>query len=358
MSDMINLVTKFGDKLPKLFKIESRTTGRTSENFSWNGVSAIVALSLILPDLETYTRSGTSRFGTPVDVQDWKQTMLVTQDYGKSLVVDKGDYTQQMMLKNAGRVVREMTVKKVIPKIDMRAFSVWAQNAGKVVDAGAAISASNIVSLLLDMEVHMDNAGVPQVDRFLYVKASYKKTLRLSDEFDACDQTKRQLILYGEIGNLSTFRVIGVPDSWFPTNVSAIATYKESVFLPKQINTANLHQDPPGISGHQIDYRALYDAFVYGALCDGVVALVENGKKTATPTATKGTTTTALASTTNGGTVDIYYTTDGTDPRYSDTRSAYSAPIANPEAGTVIKAVAFKFSAGFYGSDLLEHTCV
>lgn len=354
---MINLVTKYADKLPPLFKNRSRTAGRTNENFKWNGVGSIVALDIIVPELEAYTRSGTNRFGTPEDVQDWKQTMLVTQDYGKSLVVDKGDYTQQMMLKNAGRVVRDLTVKRVVPQIDKRAYLVWAQNAGKVIDAGATLDKTNIVEKLLDMETYMDDAGVPQPDRYLYIKSNYKQALRLSDEFDACESLKERLVMYGKIGELSTFTVIGVPASWMPTGVAAIATYKESVFLPKQINTANLHKDPPGISGHQVDYRALYDAFVYGAIADGVVALVENGKKTATPEATKGSTTTALASTTNSGTVDIYYTLDGTDPRYSDTKVAYSAPIENPAAGVVIKAVAFKFSAGYYGSDLLEHTC-
>jgi len=355
---MINLVTKYAQKLPRLFGIQSLTAGRTNEDFSWNGTSAIIAIDMVPQALGNYTRSGTSRFGTPTDVQDWKQTMTISKDRSASLVVDKGDYSQQMMLKNAGKVIRMQTVKTVVPEIDQNAFTKWAQGAGAVVDAGATIDKTNIVDKILDLENSMDDAGVPKTDRYLYIKSTYKKALRLSDEFDSCDTLKERLIIYGKIGELSTFQVIGVPATWMPTNVACIATFKEAVFLPKQIATANLHVDPPGISGHQIDMRYIYDAFVYGALAAGVVILVESGKKTATPAATKGSTTTALASTTNSGTVDIYYTDDGTDPRYSDSKKPYSAPIDNPTAGTVIKAVAFKFSAGFYGSDILTHTCV
>lgn len=355
---MINLVTRYHDKLPKLFGINSLVAGRTSEEFNWNGTSAIVALAMTPQALGDYTRSGTSRYGTPTNVADWKQTMTISKDRSCSLVVDKGDYTQQAKMKNAGKVVRMQTVQVVTPEKDQHCFTQWAQNAGYVVDAGATIATSNIASLILDVENAMDDAGVPKANRFLYIKSSYKKILRLCDEFDSCDTLKERLVMFGKVGEFSTFQVIGVPASWMPTNVAMIATYKESVFAPVQIAEANLHEDPPGISGHLIDMRYIFGAFVYGALAAGCVILVENGKKTATPTATKGSTTTALASTTNSGTVDIYYTIDGTDPRYSDSKILYSAPIDNPTAGVVIKAVAFKFSAGFYGSDLLTHTCV
>lgn len=355
---MVNLVTKYHNKLPKLFGIQSLTAGRTSEEFNWNGTSAIIALAMTPQALGDYTRSGTSRYGTPTDVADWKQTMTIQKDRSCSLVVDKGDYTQQAMMKNAGKVIRMQTVKKYNPEIDQYCFTQWSQNAGYVVDAGATLATSNIAEKILDMELAMDDAGVPKSDRYLYIKSTYRKYLRLSDEFDSCDSLKERMVLYGKVGDFSTFTVVSVPASMMPTNVAAIATYKESVFCPKQIVDANLHENPPGISGHLIDMRTVYGAFVYGALAEGCVILVENGKKTATPAATKGSTTTSLASTTNSGTVDIYYTTDGTDPRYSDTKTLYSAAFDNPTAGTVIKAVAFKFSAGYYGSDLLTHTCV
>jgi hypothetical protein len=91
-----------------------------------------------------------------------------------------------------------------------------------------------------------------------------------------------------------------------------------------------------------------------------VIAVVANGYKTATPTATKGASTTSLASTTNSGTVTIKYTLDGTDPRWSSTAETYSAAFDNPAADTVIKAVAYYFNGAtcYYMSDMLTHTCV
>lgn len=354
----INLLTKYADKLPPLFGHKSYIAGHTSEGYKFDGAKSIVVIDDIPVDFGDYTRSGTARYGTPTDVQDWKQTMTLRYDASVARVIDKGDRMQQGYLKTAGRVVKKQITQKANPMLDKNAFKEWAQNAGQVIDAAATISKSNIVDLVLAMELAMNNKAVDPEDRTLFIKATYENAIRLSTQFDNCDSLKTKFVIHGLIGRIGRFMVVGVPDGWFPTNVAAIGTYKESVFAPVQLKDVNYHKDPPNISGDLINIRMIYDAFVRGALADGVVVLVESGKKTATPAATKGSTTTALASTTNSGTVDIKYTTDGTDPRYSDTAQAYSAAITNPDAGTVIKAVAYKFSAGLYGSDVLEHTCV
>ena len=70
---------------------------------------------------------------------------------------------------------------------------------------------------------------------------------------------------------------------------------------------------------------------------------------------TKGTTT-AIATTTSDA--EVYYTTDGSDPRWSTTRTKYSAAITNPTAGTIIKAYATYISGGMYPSDVVTHKCV
>ena len=54
-----------------------------------------------------------------------------------------------------------------------------------------------------------------------------------------------------------------------------------------------------------------------------------------------------------GGAV-IRYTTDGSDPRYSQSAQVYSAPFAQPEAGTVVTAAAQK--EGMYHSAVAAET--
>lgn len=84
------------------------------------------------------------------------------------------------------------------------------------------------------------------------------------------------------------------------------------------------HIDPPGISGNLVEGRFYYDLFVYGHKADGVYVDVTTGGSVtvlAAPTIAKagGAITAAEGAT-------AYYTTDGTDPRYSLTAKAGTAP--------------------------------
>lgn len=64
---------------------------------------------------------------------------------------------------------------------------------------------------------------------------------------------------------------------------------------------------------------------------------------------------TTITSATSGA--KIYYTLDGSDPRYSMSRVEYSAGITNPTAGTVLKAVAIYPTGNKYVSDVVTHIC-
>lgn len=347
----INLFVKYQKKLAKLFGFKSFIAGHTSEDYEFDGAKSIVELDDEAVDFGDYTRSGTNRYGTPTDVQDYKQTMTLANDKSVSRVVDKGDSTQQGQLKSAGRVVKKQIVKKANPMIDKNALLKWSKAAGKTIEASAAVTKSNIIDLILSMETHMDNSGVDQEERYLYIGTTYKQQIRLSTQFDNCDSIKAKMVIHGLVGKLSSFYVIAVPDAWLPTKVVALATYKESVFAPVQLKDVNLHIDPPGISGNQIDMRYIFDAFVRAALCDGVVVLVEQNYKAAAPTLTKAATTTLASAT---GSAIIMYTLDGSDPRYSDSAIQYGGAFANPAAGTKVRAVAYKYDTNIYNSDLLE----
>lgn len=75
--------------------------------------------------------------------------------------------------------------------------------------------------------------------------------------------------------------------------------------------------------------------------------------KTIWPTIAQGETTITLTPGADGGTV--WYTTDGTFPWDGNAAATqYSAPFAKPDAGTLIRAAAYKTDC--LGSDVREHT--
>ena len=344
---MINLITTYKQPMLEAFSKSSFTAGNATSDYDFIGEKTIRILSPVTQAPGNYTRSGIARYGTPTDVQDIMQEMSLANDKSYSLVIDKGDRTQQGMMKTAGRMMTLQQREQVAPMIDKYNLLSWAQQAGKVLGFASALDKTTIIAALLACEAYFDDNLVPADDRYVYMANATYAYVRLANEFVGCDNLTNQLIIKGYRGNINTLKIITVPASYIPTGVYFLATYKGSVIAPHQLHTANIHEDPPGISGHLMEGRDIFDAFVLGRVCNGVYAAVAAANKAAAPTLAKSGTTT-LTSTT--GSAVIKYTLDGTDPRYSSTALTYSAAITNPTAGTIVTAVAYYYAGNYYYS--------
>ncbi len=357
----INLNEKYADKLAQAFTSESLLAGKTNNKWEFSGFKTLHILSIITQNLNDYDRTASSnRYGTPVELQDQMQEVQCTNDKSFAIVIDKGNNNEQQMVKKAGEVMKQQIREQVVPVVDKHALQQWARSAGQTVTAASAPSADTIIAQLVSIETAMDDQFVPPTDRYVAMPNSNIGYLRQS--LTNCDTVTDKLLLKSVAGQFGTLKIVGVPFSWMPTDVYMIAWQKSAAILAQKLRDNNLHMDPPGISGSLLEGRYIYDGFVVGAQCDAVVVLTAPTYKTATPTATKGSTTTSLASTTNSGTVTIRYTLDGSDPRFSESASTYSAAFTNPTAGTIIKAVAYYNDSAashyYYNSDVLAHTCV
>ena len=104
--------------------------------------------------------------------------------------------------------------------------------------------------------------------------------------------------------------------------------------MPYKIADAKVHEDPVGVSGALIEGRHYYDAYVLGAKCGGVYALVAADTVSDAPVVASG-------KITAGSGAAIRYTLDGSDPRYSDSAKDYIADTAlTADEGCQIRAYA------------------
>ena len=105
-----------------------------------------------------------------------------------------------------------------------------------------------------------------------------------------------------------------------------------------------MHEDPVGVSGALIEGRHYYDAYVLGAKCGGVYALVDEDCRSSAPTISQGKIT-AFGK--------VRYTLDGSDPRYSDSAKDYVAgTVLTPETGCKIRT--YCVQSGAYPSEVAE----
>lgn len=345
----INLHSKDLAKIAERFSSESYITGRLSKEFEFTGVKTVRISTPLTVPLNDYTRSGSNRYGTPVEMGDSVQEESLTRDRSFSLTIDKGNNEDQNGIKSAARMMALQVREQCVPEYDRYCFEQLAQHAGKI-NGDTKPTKSTIVERISAGTEYMDNKEVPSSGRTLFLTAEMYKQLRLSPEFLGVDNLAEKSLAKGQVGEYDGMPVVKVPASRFPANVNFMLVYMRSAIAPVKFNDTKIHKDPPGISGNLLEGRQYYDCFVLGAKADGVYVDVTTGSGAATICATPTQSSGTFASTTTGAT--FKYTADGTDPRYS--KSAKVAASESEETGTEIKVYCYK--DGCFPSEVLTYT--
>ena len=344
-----NLATKFEKKMETAYSINSILNGKVSEAHSFEGVRSINVYSPVLVELNDYSRTGnTDRYGTAEEMETAVQQMELSQDKSFTAILDKGNYTDRQMAISADNWLQEEVKQIVTPTIERYAFGKYVEFAGKVEGITAKPTKSTIMEAILTGSNYLDDNFVPPDGRYLYVTSEMLKLVKLSPEWVGVEALAKVALSKGVVGEIDGMMVVKVPTSYLPENCYFLIARSEAIMRPKKLQTLKIHKEPPGIDGWKMEGRFYYDAFVVGAKAHAVYAAVLSTSKQATPSLSSG----ALTST---GATKIWYTADGTDPRYSTSRVQISTggAITGLDAGTyTIKAVAFK--DGGFTSDVLE----
>ena len=258
----INYSTEFQKKTADALASASFIAGKASNEYSWDGSKSIEVATIQTVAFDSYTRSGTNRYGTPTEIEDTKQTLTVAQDKGYSLTVDKGRMTEQKRIVNGAKVHGLQAKEQGVPMLDKYALNVWGNKAGGVKVDGT-LSASTALDAIFAADVAFRNAQVPMGNRYCFIPASIYNLVRTDSRFITVEALGKKVLETGVVGQIADFQVVVCPDSYFTdTNVNFLCVWKKAVLAPVKINDAKIHMDPPGISGDLIEGRMLFDAFV------------------------------------------------------------------------------------------------
>lgn len=362
MGQTINLASKYASKVAERFKETSFTDGAFNKDYEFTGVKTVKVYSINTAPLGDYTRSGTSRYGTPEDLGDTVQELVMSQDKSFTFIIDKGNTGEQMNTKAAGRALRREIDEVINPYVDKYRLGVWSKFAGKIAGIDTPTK-DTIVSQIMDGVLYLDNHLVPGDGREIRIAASYYKLLKTCADFSPMDRVSEKAIIKGQVGEIDGMRVIKIPDSYMPNGVYFLITHKSACLSPMKLQDYKVHKDPPGISGDLAEGRIIFDAFVLGSRAEGIYAAVSTNLATAavtfTPatgsTVTAGTTKIVMACATSGA--PIYYTLDGTDPRFSPNAVLYTGGetgIATTGWSEDTTVKAYAVGSGTYASGVTE----
>ena len=272
---MINLHEKYSGKVQERFYQESLTQSSFSKDLDveFTGVRTVKVTEVMTAPMNNYSKTnggGLQRYGTPTDLEDSIHEYTMTRDRSFTAIIDKGDSSMQQAIKNAGKAVSRQLREVVTPEIDTYRFSKWAAGAGQIVTLDAAPTAETIYTDLLNAKVALDNKHVPKNGRTVYLGSAAYIALMECDKYIRLDKLGSKAIPNGVIGKIFDMEIKSVPDDYMPENVAFMVVYKNAAISPVKLHECKIHTDPPGISGHLLEGRFIYDAFVKGNMKNGI----------------------------------------------------------------------------------------
>ena len=267
----INLASKYSDKIAEQYSANSFINNANINNeYDFHGVKSLTVYTPTTVELGTYNRTAAAnRFGTPTEMQDTMQTLELTQDISFALTIDRGNNEDQMLIKEAGKMMNLQIKERAVPAMDKYSFGQWIAGAG--LSDQVTPTAESIVDQIFAGATKMDNNLVSSENRILYISATNYNLLRLSNEFLAVDNLAVKALSKGMVGEIADMKVIKVPDSYL-TGAHFLITQKQAVLRPVKIKTTRILKEVAGIDGSVLEGRFYYDAFGLTAKNKGVYA--------------------------------------------------------------------------------------
>ena len=345
---VIHLMKEYEGKPLETLRYNDFLAGKASTEYTWNGVEGIFLTAIRTPEMEDYNKGQNpvtgSRYGTPYEVEDDQQYLPLRKDRSKPLTVDKGNFREAKFQKTVGRVVKKFQNDRVVPEMVRYTMQEWAKNAGQYATITDATDGQKVLFDLLQIEAMYTNAYIPQSNRFVAVDANLFPYIRSS--LTQLDNITDRMLFKGVVGRIGTLNIIEAPHGDMPKDCYMLAWWLDAVLHPVTIKTLDVHETPEGMDGSLINYHVRYDAFVIGEYANGVIAVLDAGKRAAAIAA-------STARVINPAGKTVKYTVDGSDPRYSASAvtltgsSNITVPLTDAPVGSTIKTVVYDASKDY-----------
>jgi len=268
----VNLASKYSKKVDERFSLLSVTENiGLNTDYEWSGVKTITVYNIDTVPMNNYTRSGTSRYGTPTELGDTKTDYTLSKDRSFTFTIDRGNATEQLMVKSAGKALARQIKEVVVPEIDIYRLNAWATTAiANSHTATAAVTASNAYTKFLDAQEALDEDKVPQTGRICYVTPKFYNLLKQDDSFIKAGDLSQKMLINGQVGEVDGVKIIKVPSSYLPSNTAFLLIWPRCSVSPKKLEDYKTHDNPPGINGWLVEGREIYDCFVLTAKKDAI----------------------------------------------------------------------------------------
>lgn len=257
----VDYASKYSDKVDERFNLASMTQAAFNQDYSFEGVATVNVYSMTTAPMNDYTMTGANRYGTPDELGTTTQAMTLTQDRSFTFTIDRRNYTDTMMVMEAGKALNRQLVEVTIPEVDKYRLSRLAAGAGTT-STVTAITKTNAYEMFLTGVTTLLDNKVPMPGTFAFISTEFYKAIRLDTAFIQASDMAQQMLVTGQVGMIENIPLVYVPTSYLPTGASFMITNRIAAVAPQKIAEYKINDTPQGISGWLAEGRIYHDAFV------------------------------------------------------------------------------------------------
>ena len=264
----INYAEKYSTKIDERFTLGAKTTPAVNNDYDFVGVETVKVYSIPTAAMNDYALTGSSRYGTPSELQNAVQELTLKKDRSFTYTIDRASRDDTMMTMDAGRSLQRQIDEVIIPEIDTYRLSKICAATGNTTTA--ALTNQNAYSAFLKGEEALTEAKAPTAGRVAFVSAPYFTLIKEDSMFVKNGDMSQRITLNGEIGTIDGVPLILLPSSYLPENVAFVITNPIATCGPIKLADYKIHDNPPGINGWLVEGRVRYDAFVLDNKADAI----------------------------------------------------------------------------------------
>lgn len=263
----INLASKYSNKVDERFSLLSLTENiGLNKEYDWAGVKTVTVYNVDTAAMNDYSRTGTARYGAAAELGDAKTDYTLAKDRSFTYTIDRGNHTEQLMIKESGKALARQMKEVVVPEIDVYRLAAWSAAAiANGHTATAAITASNAYVKFLDAQAALDEDKVSMEGRICYATPAYYNFLKQDSTFIKASDIAQKMLINGQVGEVDGVKIIKAPSSYFPASHAFVLMHPKCSISPKKLEDYKTHDNPPGINGWLTEGRVIYDCFVLTA---------------------------------------------------------------------------------------------
>lgn len=262
----IELATKFATNVDELFSAESKLALITNKNYDWTGAHTVKVYTVSTAPMNNYDRNGSiagqiSRYGVINDLDATTQELTLTRDRSFTFAIDKLDQDETGNVLEAASALARQLREVVVPEVDSYVYGKIVAGAGTSASA-VAITVENIFSLINEANETLDDAMVPETERYLVVSPAVYTAMKQSKDINLDSDVAENMRLNGVIARIDGANIIRVPSVRLPENFGFALVHPSATVAPVKLEDYTAHENPPFINGSLVEGRIAYDAFV------------------------------------------------------------------------------------------------